>query len=82
MDVVVTPVSGAQKAWSLTDRLGRKVGSITQSDEAKFVIAFTDSSADGPHTKIDSVQPSLGAAMDAIAVRLKGMCQLSDEKDL
>ncbi len=36
MDVVVTPISGSQKAWSLTDRLGRKVGSITQSDEAKF----------------------------------------------
>ncbi len=81
MDVVVTPALGSQKAWSLTDRLGRKVGSITQPDEGKFVIAFTDPSADGPHTKIDSVQSSLDAAMDAIALRLKGVCQLSDEKD-
>ncbi len=80
MDVVVTPVSGSQKAWSLADRLGRTVGSIAQSDEGQFVITFADPTADGPLSAIDAVQPSLDTAMDAIALRLKGACQLSSIK--
>ena len=77
MDVVVTPASGARNTWSLTDRLGRTVGNIAQSDEGKFVIAFAVPVPSGPVPAIDTVQPTLDAAMDAIALRLKGACQLS-----
>ena len=65
----------------MTDRLGRPVGHITQSGKDQFVIATVDPGEIGPLSKIDAFQPTLDAAMDAIALRLKGVCQLSDEKD-
>lgn len=77
MDVIVTPVSGGQKVWNLTDRLGRHIGHITQSGEDQFVIATVDPGEDSPLSKINAFQPTLDAAMDAIALRLKGVCQLS-----
>ena len=77
MDVVVKPVSGSEKVWSLTDRLGRPIGHITGSGENQFVIAAVDPGEINPLSKIDAFQPTLDAAMDAIALRLKGVCQLS-----
>ncbi len=81
MDVIVMPVSGSEKVWNLTDRLGRHIGHITQSGKDQFVIATVDPGEIGPLSKIDAFQPTLDAAMDAIALRLKGVCQWSSEKD-
>ena len=38
MDVVVTPSAGRRGRWQLEDRLGRKLGEITQARPDHFVI--------------------------------------------
>ena len=81
MDVVVTPIPGSPTVWTLTDRLGRKVGQITGSADDRFVITPASSGADAPLSKMDAIQPSLDAAMDEIAKCLKGVCQLSSGTD-
>ncbi len=76
MDIVVTPASDTQTAWSLTDRLGRMIGRITQSSEGKFMVVSAGTSAN-PLSAMDTTHNSLGEAMDAISIRLKGVCQLA-----
>ena len=81
MDVIVTPASGPREVWTLTDRLGRKVGEVTCSAEGEFVITAADTRSNAPLAKISAVQPSLDAALDAVASCLKGICQFSSAED-
>jgi hypothetical protein len=81
MDVIVTPAPGPQKGWTLTDRLGRKVGQITRAAEDEFVIAAADTRSNAPLANAQTVQPSLDAAMDEVAKCLKGACQFSSPED-
>ena len=80
MDVLVSPALGPEKVWYLTDRLGRTVGQITQISENKFVISASETGPDAPLSNMEALQPSLEAAMDEVAKRLKGVCQLSSEQ--
>jgi hypothetical protein len=80
MDVLVSPAPGSEKVWNLTDRLGRTVGQITHVSKTKFVIIASDTGPDAPLSQMEAVQPSLNAAMDEVAKRLKGVCQLSGEQ--
>jgi hypothetical protein len=80
MDVLVSPVPGSGKVWNLTDRLGRTVGQITHISENKFVISASGTGPDAPLSQMEALQPSLEAAMDEVAKRLKGVCQLSSEQ--
>jgi hypothetical protein len=77
MDVLVSPAPREEKVWNLTDRLGRAVGQITYVAESKFVITAAEIGPDAPLTKMEALQPSLEAAMDEVAKRLRGVCQLS-----
>ena len=80
MDVLVSPVPGSAKVWNLTDRLGRTVGQITQISENRFVISASETGPDAPLSNMEALQPSLEAAMDEVAKRLKGVCQLTGEQ--
>ena len=77
MDVIVTPEPGLRTVWTLTDRLGRKVGQITRSTEDEFLIAAADPRFGALLAKIGVVYPSLNAALDAVAKCLKRVCQFS-----
>ncbi len=79
MDVIVTPVSGPRQEWHLTDRLGRKVGRITQFGEDQFLISAEDNSPHAPLAKMDASYKSLNAALDAIARQMRGACRFSNE---
>ena len=81
MDVVVSLAPGPGRVWNLTDRLGKKVGQIVRTAEKHFIITAADDRLDAWLSKIDAVQPSLDAAMDEIAKRLKGVCQFSSAED-
>jgi hypothetical protein len=80
MDVLVSPAPGPDKVWTLTDRLGRTVGQITQISENKFVISASETGPDAPLSNMEALQPSLEAAMDEVEKRLKGVCQLTGEQ--
>ena len=80
MDVLVSPAPGSEKVWNLTDRLGRTVGQITHVSKTRFVIIPSDTGSDAPLSQMEAIQPSLNAAMDEVAKRLKGVCQLSGEQ--
>ncbi|HEX2137583.1 MAG TPA: hypothetical protein VHG30_17075 [Microvirga sp.] len=81
MDVIVSRAPGSGMVWNLTDRLGRKVGQIARLAEDQFVILAPDIAPDAPLSKVEAVQPSLDAAMDEIAKRLRGVCQLWSQED-
>ncbi len=81
MDVIVSRAPGPGTVWDLTDRLGRSVGQIARLAEDQFVILAPDTRPDAPLSKMEAVQPSLDAAMDEIAKRLKGVCQFSSAED-
>ncbi len=76
MDVVVTPAAlKSAGTWTLSDRLGRPLGTITAVSPSLFVINATrDSRLAGMGT---ANFPSLDDAMTAIARHMKGECQLS-----
>jgi hypothetical protein len=75
VDVMVThaelkPVG----TWTLSDRLGRPLGTITQAFPSLFVI---NASRDTQLSGLDTANfPSLDDAMTAIARHMKGECQL------
>ena len=81
MDVVVSPAPDATNVWNLTDRLGRNCGQIVRTEKSEFVITPANPRMDGPLFNADAVQPSLDAAMNEIAKRLKGACQFSNGRD-
>jgi hypothetical protein len=75
VDVVVAPAEGKSGTWTLSDRLGRPLGTITEVSEALFVIEV-DRNA-GLVKMATANFPSLDSAMSAIATHMKGECQLS-----
>ena len=77
MDVIVSPAPGSTKVWNLTDRLGQNVGQIIRTAGDEFVVTPANPRLDGPLFNADVVQPSLDAAMNEIAKRLRGACQFS-----
>jgi hypothetical protein len=79
MDVLVSPAPASAKVWILKDRLGRILGQISYVAENRFVISASETGPDAPLSKMEAIQPSLEAAMDEVAKRLKGVCQLSSE---
>ena len=81
MDVIVSPAPGSTEVWNLTDRLGRTCGQIVRTAGDEFVITPANPRLDGPLFNADVVQPSLDAAKDEIAKRLKGACQFTGEAD-
>lgn len=81
MDVLVSPAPGEETAWTLTDRLGRKLGQISHVGENRFVIIAAEIGPNAPLSKMDAIQPSLHAAMDEVEKCLKGTCQLVGETD-
>lgn len=76
MDVVVTPAELKPAGiWTLSDRLGRPLGTITEASPFLFVI---DAPRDSGLSEMGSDNfPSLNDAMTAIARHMKGECQLS-----
>ena len=81
MDVLVSPAPREEKVWNLTDRLGRKVGQISQVAVDRFVITAAQIGPDAPLATMEALQPSLEAAMDEVAKCLRGICQLAGERD-
>ena len=80
MDVLVSPTPGVPKVWNLIDRLGRTVGQIANTAENRFVIIPAETGPDAPLSKMEALQPSLEAALDEVAKRLRGVCQLSGQE--
>jgi hypothetical protein len=80
MDVLVSPAPASAKVWILKDRLGRILGQISYVAENRFVISASDTGPDAPLCQMEALQPSLEAAMDEVAKRLRGVCQLTGEQ--
>jgi hypothetical protein len=80
VDVVVRLAEFEPGTWTLSDRLGRPLGTITNISPALFVIHADCNS--GLFKMATATFPSLNEAMSAIARHMKGECQLSrgDEK--
>jgi hypothetical protein len=76
MDVVVTPAAlKPAGTWTLNDRLGRPLGTITEVSPSLFVI---DANRNSGLSAMGAANfPSLNDAMTAIARHMKGECQLS-----
>jgi hypothetical protein len=77
VDVVVTPAEGKQGIWTLSDRLMRPLGSITEVSPKLFVITADHNS--GLSRMNTANFPSLDDAMSAIEKHMKGTCQLSGD---
>jgi hypothetical protein len=79
MDVVVTPAESKQGTWTLSDRLGRPLGKITEVSATLFVVNADPNSGLSKLASASFV--SLHDAMSAIARHMKGECQLSSGDD-
>lgn len=79
MDVVVTPAKFKAGTWTLADRLGRPLGTISETSLSLFVIDADRSS--GLFKMAAANFLSLDSAMSAIARHMKGECQLSSDKE-
>jgi hypothetical protein len=79
VDVVVRPAEFKPGTWTLSDRLGRPLGTITQISPSLFVI---DAGRNSGLFKMATANfPSLDSAMSAIASHMKGECQLSGDDE-
>ncbi len=77
MDVVVRPAKFKPGIWTLSDRLGRPLGTITETSPSLFVIDADRNS--GLFNMATANFPSLDSAMSAMASHMKGECQLSSD---
>jgi hypothetical protein len=75
VDVVVMPAEFKAGTWTLSDRLGRPLGTITEVSPLLFVINAAPSS--GLSRMASASFLSLHDAMTAIARHMRGECQLS-----
>jgi hypothetical protein len=77
MDVVLTPIESATDTWSLKDRLGRSLGTVSKiADADGFKIqAQLGSSLDG----VVTTHPTLDAVMTAVGKRMDGACTLDSQ---
>jgi hypothetical protein len=80
MDITVTRAFSFQRAWTLTDLLGRPLGHITEEPGQQFFIDPNPHGRDlmprlapGPH-------PSLDAALTEIEKRTHGICHHAPEE--
>jgi hypothetical protein len=79
MDVVVTPAEFKPGTWTLSDRLGRPLGEIYQASKGQAIIhPIPTSILSGIRT---AQYASLDEAMSAIAIYMKGECQLSNSAE-
>jgi hypothetical protein len=74
VDVVVTPAEFKPGTWTLSDRLRRPLGIITEVSPTIFVVNADRNS--GLSRMATASFPSLDDAMSAIARHMKGECQL------
>jgi hypothetical protein len=79
VDVVVTPAKVKPGTWTLNDRLGRPLGTITEASPSLFVVNPAPNSGLSKMASASFV--SLHDAMSAIARHMKGECQLSSGDD-
>ena len=79
MDVVVTPAKVKPGSWTLSDRLGRPLGTITEMSPSLFVINADRNS--GLFKMATTSFPSLDSVMSGIAHPMKGECQLSSDAE-
>jgi hypothetical protein len=75
VDVVVIPAEFKAGTWTLSDRLGRPLGTITEVSPSLFLINAAPNS--GLSRMASASFLSLYDAMTAIARDMKGECQLS-----
>ena len=75
MDVVVTPAEFQPSTWTLSYRLRRPLGIITEASPSLFVINADGNS--GLSKMATANFPSLNDAMSVIARHMKSECQLS-----
>lgn len=75
VDVVVLPAEFKPGTWTLSDRLGRPLGTITKASPSQFVITANPNS--GLCGMASASFLSLDEAMSAIARHMRGECQLS-----
>ena len=75
VDVVVTRAKFKSGTWTLSDRLGRPLGTITETSPSLFVIDADRNS--GLYKMATTNFPSLNGLMSAVATHMKGECQLS-----
>jgi hypothetical protein len=75
VDVVVTPAAFKPRTWTLSDRLGRPLGTITEASPKLFVV---NADKDSGLCRMGTANfPSLDEAMSAIARHMRGEYQLS-----
>jgi hypothetical protein len=79
VDVVVTPAKVKPGTWTLSDRLGRPLGTITETSPSFFVINADRNS--GLFNMATTSFPSLDSVMSGIANYMKGECQLSSDDE-
>jgi hypothetical protein len=79
VDVVVTPAKFKPGIWTLSDRLGRPLGTITKTSPSLFVINADRNS--GLFNMATASFHSLDSVMSAIASQMKGECQLSSDDE-
>jgi hypothetical protein len=79
VDVVVAPAKFEPGTWALSDRLGRPLGTITETSPSLFVINADRNS--GLFKMATSSFPSLDSVMSGIASHMKGECQLSSDDE-
>jgi hypothetical protein len=79
LDVVVTRAKFKPGTWTLSDRLGRPLGTITGISPSLFTIDADRNS--GLFKMATASFPSLDSAMSAIATHMKGECQLSSKDE-
>ena len=77
VDVVVTPAKFKPGTWTLSDRLGRPLGTITETFPSLSVIDADRNS--GLYKMATTNFPSLNGLMSAVATHMKGECQLSSD---
>jgi hypothetical protein len=75
VDVVVLPAKVKPGTWTLSDRLGRPLGTITKASPSQFVVNANPNS--GLCGMASASFLSLDEAMSAIARHMRGECQLS-----
>jgi hypothetical protein len=79
VDVVVTPAKVKPGTWTLSDRLGRPLGTITETSPSFFVINADRNS--GLFKMATTSFPSFDSVMSGIANYMKGECQLSSDAE-
>ncbi len=79
MDVVVTPTGSSSTEWSLSDRLGRHLGTIHRRFEG-LVVFEIEPEPSSALLGINRMHGSLDKAMTAIEKFMGGACELAGRR--